>query len=378
MKLFLAASLVMLASVFATQAQQVNRLKSYFNSFIQDTADISRPQVLVYPTLGYSPETNTEIGLSGLLLYYHGRDTTNRLSEITARTFFTFENQYGAFLEHALYTDNNDWFMLGNIRYQSFPVSFYGVGISTTLSDEQTVSGQQLLIRERILRKIRGNFYAGVNLDYNLTSGVNFSNPRLLPESPRLHGKDGSQNLGLGLGLVLDTRHNVLNVRNGYFIELALVNSAAALISDHDFRYINIDTRYFETVRKNQVLAMQLVGQFSWGEVPFNQLPQIGGPFLMRGYYQGRFRDRHLLATQMEYRFLPLPLGFTDRIGAVAFASAGTVYSDISSVDFRHLKGAAGAGLRFLLFPKKDIYIRLDYALTREGNGFYIYIGEAF
>lgn len=369
---------LLLGITLSVKAQQFRGVKTYLNSFIRDTADISRPQMLVYPTLGYSPETNTEIGLSGLLLYYHGRDTTNRLSEVTARTFFTFENQYGAFLEHALYTDNNDWFMLGNIRYQSFPVSFYGIGISTTLSDEQTVSAQQLLIRERILRKIRGNFYAGVNLDYNLTTSVAFSNPKLLPESPRLHGKDGFQNLGLGLGLVLDTRHNVLNVRDGYFMEFALINSSPALLSDHNFQYINLDTRLFETLRENQVLAMQLVGQFSWGEVPFNQLPQIGGPFLMRGYYQGRFRDRHLLAAQMEYRFLPLPLGFTDRIGAVFFASAGTIYNDATAVEFRHLKGAAGGGLRFLLFPKKDVYIRLDYALTREGNGFYIYIGEAF
>lgn len=378
MRPFLAVTLLLLTFAISAQAQRANRLKSYLNSFIQDTADISRPQVLVYPTLGYSPETNTEIGLSGLLLYYHGRDTTNRLSEITARTFYTLENQYGAFFEHALYSDRNQWFLLGNIRYQSFPVSFYGIGISTSLRDEQTVSAQQLLIRERILRKVKGNFYAGINIDYNLTTDVGFSNPQPLPEPTRLYGKDGFQNLGLGLGLVLDTRHNVLNVRHGYFVELALINSTAALLSDYDFQYINVDTRYFETVRKNQVLALHLVGQFSWGEIPFNQLPQIGGPFLMRGYYQGRFRDRHLLATQMEYRFLPLPIGFTDRLGAVAFASAGTVYSDISAVEFRHLKGAAGAGLRFLLFPKKDIYLRADYAITREGNGFYVYIGEAF
>jgi outer membrane translocation and assembly module TamA len=84
------------------------------------------------------------------------------------------------------------------------------------------------------------------------------------------------------------------------------------------------------------------------------------------------------VAAQTEYRFLPLPLGFTDRIGGVVFASAGTVYSDISAVEFRHLKGAAGAGLRFLLFPKKDIYLRADYAITQEGSGFYVYIGEAF
>jgi hypothetical protein len=39
---------------------------------------------------------------------------------------------------------------------------------------------------------------------------------------------------------------------------------------------------------------------------------------------------------------------------------------------------AAGGGIRFLLFPKKDVFTRLDFAFTKEGSGIYIFIGEAF
>ena len=39
---------------------------------------------------------------------------------------------------------------------------------------------------------------------------------------------------------------------------------------------------------------------------------------------------------------------------------------------------AGGAGIRYLLFPEKDIYTRVDVAFTQEGNGIYIFIGEAF
>lgn len=170
----------------------------------------------------------------------------------------------------------------------------------------------------------------------------------------------------------------MLNVREGYFSEFALLNSSRSIGSDLSFGTLISDTRYFKTVRKDQVLALQLLGQFSWGNVPFNQLSQLGGPNLLRGYYLGRFRDNNLLAAQFEYRFLPLPLNFTRRIGAVVFASTGTVYNRYDEVSLGDFKGAAGAGLRFLLFPKKDIYMRLDYAVTREGSGFYIYVGEAF
>ena len=43
-----------------------------------------------------------------------------------------------------------------------------------------------------------------------------------------------------------------------------------------------------------------------------------------------------------------------------------------------NLKWSAGAGARFLLFQKKDIYLRFDYAFTPDGNNFYLSIGEAF
>ena len=41
-------------------------------------------------------------------------------------------------------------------------------------------------------------------------------------------------------------------------------------------------------------------------------------------------------------------------------------------------EGSVDTGLRFLLFPEKDIYTRLDIAFIQEGRGVYIFIGEAF
>jgi hypothetical protein len=39
---------------------------------------------------------------------------------------------------------------------------------------------------------------------------------------------------------------------------------------------------------------------------------------------------------------------------------------------------AGGAGLRYLLFPKKDIFTRIDVGFEKEGYGIYFFIGEAF
>ena len=102
----------------------------------------------------------------------------------------------------------------------------------------------------------------------------------------------------------------------------------------------------------------------------------MGGESLMRGYYLGRYRDKHLVAGQLEYRILPF--NFSKRFGASVFLSVGQVFGDDYDFDLKKFLPTGGAGLRFLIFPDKDIYTRLDVAFTEEGTGFYFYIGEAF
>ncbi|WP_416377792.1 BamA/TamA family outer membrane protein [Algoriphagus sp. D3-2-R+10] len=352
-------------------------VKKYINSLINDTSDIRNPQFLVYPTVAYSPETSWEIGLSSLYVYYSKRDTTNRLSEISGFTFFTLENQYGLWFDHALYSDQSKWFFLGRLRFQSFPLKYYGIGMDSSPDYLALVEANQILIKERVLRKVRNNLFVGAELDFQRLGSVNFLTAPETSDFELPIGSEGSTNFGVGAGIVYDDRHNVLNVRNGFFSELGYLRYFEG-ISDYEFNMVVSDTRIYIPVGKHNVFAAQLLGQFNTGNIPFNQMALMGGDSMMRGYYSGRFRDNNQLATQVEMRFLPLPLGFSKRIGAAAFAGVATVFSDFSNLNLDKIAWSAGAGLRFLLFPKKDIYTRLEYALTAEGSGFYIFIGEAF
>lgn len=354
-----------------------NFLSRYIGRLINDTTDSSEPQFLIYPTLAYSPETSWEIGLSSLYVYHARRDTSNRLSELNAFTFVTLENQYGLWFDHANYTDRNKWFFLGRIRYQSFPLLYYGIGPDSPSDYLARVDANQLQVRERVLREVYNNFYVGVQLDFQRLSSVQFESPSNGPVREPL-GSEGSDNLGLGIGVVYDTRHNVLNVRDGFFSELAFIQYEDSWGSDYSFSSVISDNRIYKSVNSRDVLAFQLLGEFNFGEVPFNQLALMGGESLMRGYYLGRYRDKNQLASQLEYRFLPLPLGFSNRIGAAVFGGAGTVFNNQEGPSFNDMVFSAGAGLRFLLFPKRDIYTRLDVAFTKEGPGVYIFIGEAF
>ncbi|MED5301634.1 MAG: BamA/TamA family outer membrane protein, partial [Bacteroidota bacterium] len=366
--------------VLVSVSGQINKdgdgvFKRYFDKLLNDTNDLSAPKFMTYPTLAYSPETRWEIGFSSLYIYSAKRDLLNRLSEVKAFTFYTLENQYGIWLDHMLYTDKNTWFFLGRARYQSFPLLYFGIGPDSQSERISLIDGNYSLFRERFLRAVIPSLYVGLELDYQRLSSVKYKDVTPNHQQPSV-GANGSTNLGLGLGILYDNIHNALNPRKGIYSEWVVLNYNRDFGSDFNFTSYITDNRFYVPVKKNTVLAAQLYGQFTLGNAPFNMLSLMGGESLMRGYYLGRYRDKNLIAGQLEYRILPFK--FSKRWGASAFMAAGQVYDENETFQFKNLLPTGGLGLRFLVFPEKDIYTRIDVAFTEEGRGIYFFIGEAF
>jgi len=362
--------------VFSANAQLQSFPVRYFNHIFKDTSAKEQSQLLVYPIIAYSPETSVEFGVSTLGVFYANKDTNNRLSEINGTAFYTIENQFGLLLDHALYSDHNNWFLLGKMKFQSFPLSYYGIGPTTPDVKLARVDAFQFQIKERLLRRIRNDFYIGLETDLQHLGNVDFNDYDSTISYTKPTGHLGSTNFGLGLGFLYDNRHNVLNVRKGFFSEIAFLHYSPYIGSDHEFTSVFSDVRWFTPIRGRNVLAAHFVGQFSYGDPTFNQLALMGGESMMRGYYLGRFRDRNLMATQLEYRMLPF--SFAKRWGGSVFAGTGGVFNKLDAFEGDHIVVAGGAGVRFQLFRKKDVWIRLDVAFTNEGNGIYIFVGEAF
>ncbi|MGB0349332.1 MAG: BamA/TamA family outer membrane protein [Schleiferiaceae bacterium] len=370
--LFLLLSLITAQRVVA---QSDNLVKRYLNNVLSESGDPSAPKLINYPTVAYAPETSWELGVSSLYVYSANRDLSNRLSEIKAFTFYTLENQYGFWLDHALYTDENKWFFYGRARYQSFPLFYYGIGRETPSEHIALIDGEYTLFRERLLRETLPSLYFGLELDYQGLNRVNYIDTETDFELPEV-GALGSNNLGIGLGLLYNNIHNAMNPREGLYSEWAFMNYNTAAGSDYNMTTYVIDNRIYHPVKENTVFAAQLYGQFTSGNAPFNMLALMGGESLMRGYYLGRYRDKNLLAGQVEYRILPFE--FSKRWGASVFLAAGQVYGDEYGFNWDQFLPTGGAGIRYLIFPEKDIYTRIDVSFTEEGRGVYFFIGEAF
>ena len=131
MSLKLKLILLMSLLAFAGSAQQAPKkglVNRYLDYLFKDSNSVAEPKLLVYPTIGFAPETSWEIGFYSLYVYYANRDTTNRLSEISGFAFYTLENQYGFWSDHALYSDGDEWFVLGRGSLSKFSSALFWSG----------------------------------------------------------------------------------------------------------------------------------------------------------------------------------------------------------------------------------------------------------
>jgi outer membrane protein assembly factor BamA len=99
----------------------------------------------------------------------------------------------------------------------------------------------------------------------------------------------------------------------------------------------------------------------------------MGGNDVLRGYYKGRYRDKNLIAAQLEYRF-PIYKWFKGSM----FCSAGDVSNEIDEINLREVKLSYGFGLRARVNPA-NVHLRFDVGLTPENKpAFYFTANEAF
>ncbi len=99
-------------------------------------------------------------------------------------------------------------------------------------------------------------------------------------------------------------------------------------------------------------------------EVPFVDLPALGGSTLLRGYDQDRFRDRALTLASVEYQW---DLG--QLLAGILFVDAGRVWSSLEQIDGDGWRVGYGFGLQ--LHSKKSFLMRLSLASSIDGGLFF-------
>lgn len=100
-------------------------------------------------------------------------------------------------------------------------------------------------------------------------------------------------------------------------------------------------------------------------------LPFIGGSYTMRGYYEGRYRDKNAVDATLELR-----QHIWRRNSAVVWVGAGTVFPSFRDLRSREILPNFGVGYRWEF--KKNVNVRLDVGFGKGESGIIFNINEAF
>jgi outer membrane protein assembly factor BamA len=181
---------------------------------------------------------------------------------------------------------------------------------------------------------------------------------------------------GFYLNAEWDSRDNQLNTLNGLNSLVQLGLFPKALGSTNTFETVTSNISYFHSFKpENHTLGAQVATVNTFGDVSGNNMASFGsGGAALRGYQDGKYRGRHLVMGQLEYRWY-----FVKRFGVVGFAGVGRFYGPEESLTTDEFLPSLGGGIRFMAVPSQRISIRLDAAWGRNGeNGIYFGLAEAF
>ena len=335
-----------------------------------DSAGVHRTKFIPLPVVYYTPETRLGYGILGVCLFRTGPAT--RTSNVDFAILHTLNRQTVVEPTYTIFTRHEHYLLRGMFLFTQFPEFYYGLGDETTPSQKELISYKSLRAYNRFLRQIRPQLFVGLQQQYYKTFDVSRSSENPVPKNTLIGGL-GSVVNGLGLAAVLDTRDNIYSPIRGWYADVSAMTYQPILGSEFTFTNITLDIRRYKSIAANTVLALQGLANLNVGEVPFKLAATLGGPYLLRGYYNGRYRDNNALAVQAELR-----RRLVGRLGAVVFAALGNVAPDISEFSPVEWKAAGGAGLRFLISPKEHLNLRVDVAVGQQSEGIYINISEAF
>lgn len=346
-----------------------------FLKYFQPSEDPYKGKFIPIPLLIYSPETSLGFGLTGQYLFrFKNTDSTSNLSVAGVTVMYTLRRQVIVHPNWDLWIDHGKFRITGDYLYQRYPDSFYGIGNDTDKDDRERYTTKYMLAKMRGLWRVAPHLYMGMQYRMEYMFKPEYEDDGIFATQD-IPGEEGFRASGIGFPVVYDSRDNSLFPFKGQYITLSNHIYQDLWGSKVDFFNLKLDARaYFNPGQGSHVIAIQGMMQVNTGDPPFMMLSKLGGEELMRGHFSGRYRDKHILAGQVEYRF---PIWW--RFIGVAFVGVGEVAPEFKAFTLRGLKYSMGGGLRFTLDAKERINVRFDYGYGLHNNhGFYFGISEAF
>jgi Omp85 superfamily domain len=287
---------------------------------------------------------------------------------------------------------------------------FFGLGPDTRPSAESSYTDEvtDLGLRADLALPGPGSDWVGTlglrGEHHNLAPGRVSGIPTTNQAFPSLFDQaDGNTALALTAGLRYDTRDSQHQPYSGWRVGAQVDapvwqdnGDAGAVVSTYAnvaFRVPPLFHSGGDAAEENpptDVVALGAEVDTTVGDLPFFDLPSLGGPNTLRGYIANRFTDRAAWHAVAEYRFWVIPRGFwlvprewkvgrairIERLGLALFGEAGTVAHALEKLPDARIHTSYGIGFRVAL--ERAATFRADLGFSGEGPNFTLAFGLSF
>lgn len=240
-------------------------------------------------------------------------------------------------------------------RYNYGSRYFWGIGFESGNDDSMRGILKSSRMRLRADLLYRGKrILAGGFVGYDFYDAVEFSDPELMAGNPLK-----TRYILAGGRFDYDSRDDAVSPSRGIFLN---VEPSAGISAGGSAPFFRLEAvlDIFVPLWEGGVMAVDLYGNVSSVSAPWTVWPEAGGDVRLRGYYQGRYRDRNLLSAQVELR---------QRIygshGLALWGGAGNVFPSFSNLNVKNTLPTYGAGYRFTFL---GIVLRLDAGFGLPGQ----------
>ncbi|MEZ9201792.1 BamA/TamA family outer membrane protein [Vibrio splendidus] len=325
------------------------------------------------PTAYYTPEKKFGVGLLMVGLYHtDGADKSTQPSSLVVNSFVSQNKSYGVSIENMTYFNQGKQRLLLDVDLHNEASVYYGKGITAGDKDSNKHEFDEVLysFKPTWMTALGPHYYLGVGGDITYAKAEKLENVVNDSSSTPFYELPSGTSAGVVLSSVYDSRDYRLNASDGWLFQL---DAGLYQNFESDKTYSLYDLEVSNYINLNPVpglVAWQVQGLFSEGDVPWYAMPDLGGSSAMRGYIKGRYRDEHMLMGQVEYR---LPI--VQRLGMVFWGAAGSVAPSVSKLNDDILT-SVGTGFRFRI--KDKINLRADVGVGQNETAFYLNVNEVF
>lgn len=345
----------------------IGKIIEYFNH----TNDIKPEKKFDISVIGgpsYSASTSLELAALVSGLYRTSRDTLTSRSDISLYAQGSVTGFYTFGIQGNHYLPKDKFKIIYDAYFCHFPLSFWGIGYEMESNDDNE-SDYTLLesaLDMQFLWRLSHHTYLGPSANFNYQKATKIERPQLWDgQDPRVFC------YGFGLSFNFDTRDLPTNASRGFYVGVRQQFFPRFMGNHYAFSMTDVEASAYHRFWSSGIMAFRIHGAAAYGNPSWGMLPTLDAGNSIRGYYEGRYRDKNVLDAVVELR-----QHVWRRNGIVLWGGVGSVFSRFNQVKWDTLLPSYGIGYRWEF--KDRVNVRVDLGFGKHSSSINFGINEAF